>query len=93
MSYAPGDWVEFVRAVDGTPVGQWGKVTGTGFLGGLDIQVSSGVGLVGVDASAVKDAAPDWSSDSTDCEVTGLVGPASVVAAVVVARSRARWGG
>lgn len=93
MSYAPGDWVEFVHAVDSAPVGQRGKVTSTGFLGGLDIQLTTGTRLVGIDASAVQPAAPDSPSGSTGCAVTGLVGLASMVAAVVVAWSRVRWGG
>lgn len=92
MSYAPGDRVEFARAVDGVGVGQRGKVTSTGFLGGLDIQLTSGARVVGVDASAVKAAPPGWSHGSTGCAVTALAGLASIVGSVVVAWSPARWG-
>lgn len=93
MPYAPGDWVELVRAVNGAPVGQRGKVTSTGFLGELDIQLSTGARLVGVDASVVKHAAPDSPLDSTGCAVTGLVGVASIVTAFMAAWSRVRCGG
>lgn len=87
MSYSPGDWVELVREVDGAPVGRRGKVTSTGFLGQLDIELTTGARLVGVDASAVKPAPPGSTSDS-GCAVTAVV----VLAAAVAAWSRARWG-
>jgi hypothetical protein len=89
MSYSPGDWVELVQDVEGVAVGQRGKVTSTGFFGGLDIELSTGARLVGVDPLAVK-AAP--ASADTGCAVTGLAGLASIAAVVAVAWSRARWG-
>jgi hypothetical protein len=92
VPYSPGDGVELVRAVDGVPAGQRGRVTSTGFLGELDIQLTSGVRLVGVDASAVKAAPAVAVAGDTGCVVVGLAGLASMVAAAVVAWSRSRWG-
>jgi hypothetical protein len=92
MSYSPGDWVELVRDVDGVPAGHRGKVTSTAFLGGLDIELSTGARLVGVDPLAVKTAPPGSASAETGCAVVGLAGLASIVGAVVVVWARARWG-
>lgn len=90
MSYSPGDWVELVRDVDGGSTGQRGRVTSTGFLGGLDIELSTGRRLTGVDPTAVR-AAPAMSHDA-GCAVTGLVGLASTIAALTTAWARLRWG-
>lgn len=92
VSYSAGDWVELVREVDGAPAGGRGKVTSTGFLGQLDIQLTTGARLMGVDASAVKSAPPGSASGDSGCAVTALAVLASAIAAVGVAWSRARWG-
>lgn len=95
MSHSPGDWVELVRSVEGTSAGHRGKVTSTGFLGDLDIELTSGARLVGVDASAVKAAPPPSNSGDGGCALVsvGLVaGATTVVAAVATAWARARWG-
>ena len=62
MPYSPGDWVELTRSVDGVPAGTRGKVTSTGFFGGLDIELSTGARLVDVDAAHVSKAAPPRSN-------------------------------
>jgi hypothetical protein len=92
MSYSPDDWVELVRAVDGVQVGQRGKVTGTGFLGEVDIQLTTGARLVGLDASAVEAARSGTAFGDTGCVVASLVSLAPIIAAVVTTWSRARWG-
>jgi hypothetical protein len=92
MAYSPGDWVELVHDVDGVSAGQRGKVTSTGFLGGLDIELSTGVRLVGVDPLKVKATAPRSASADTGCAAVGLAGLASTVTAVALAWARARWG-
>jgi hypothetical protein len=89
MSYSPGDWVELVRDVDGGLTGQRGRVTSTGFLGGLDIELTTGRRLVGVDPTAVRSAPVTSAAGDAGCAVAGLVGVAFTVA---VAWSRLRWG-
>jgi hypothetical protein len=89
MSYSPGDWVELVRDVDGGSTGQRGRVTSTGFLGGLDIELTTGRRLVGVDPTAVRAASVTSAPGDTGCAVAALVGAAFMVAA---AWSRLRWG-
>lgn len=91
MSYSPGDWVELVRTVNGNPAGLRGKVTSTGFVGDLDIQLANGTRLTGVDLSAVKAAPPSPSSGDGGCGLV-LIGTASVIGAVVAAWARTRWG-
>jgi hypothetical protein len=89
MSYSPGDWVELVRDVDGGSTGQRGRVTSTGFLGGLDITLTTGGRLTGVDPTAVR-AAPAMSAPrDAGCAVVSLVGLAYAVA---TAWARLRWG-
>ena len=95
MSYSPGDWVELVRSVDGSPAGLRGKVTSTGFVGDLDIELANGTRLTGVDESAVKSAPPSPSSGDGGCAlaVIGVAsGAAAVLVTVVSAWTRARWG-
>lgn len=95
MSYSPGDWVELVLNVEGASAGQRGKVTSTGFLGELDIELANGNRLVGVDAAAVKAAPPSLHSGDGGCAaaLTGLAaGLATLVAAVATAWARTRWG-
>lgn len=58
MAFAVGDWVEFVRDVRGASRGHRGKVTSTGFLGGLDIHLENGDRVRGVDPSAVVASSP-----------------------------------
>ena len=95
MSYSPGDWVELVRTVDGSPAGLRGKVTSTGFVGDLDIELADGTRLTGVDVSAVKAAPPSPSSGDGGCGLAliGLAsGSAAVLGAAIAAWTRARWG-
>jgi hypothetical protein len=94
MSYSPGDWVELTRTVDGVPAGQRGMVTSTGFLGGLDIELSAGGRLINVDASNVKAAPPSPNTgDGCGLAVLGLAaGTASVVVTLMRAWAGARWG-
>ena len=95
MSYSPGDWVELTRTVEGCAAGQRGKVTSTGFLGGLDIELSNGTQLAGVDPSAVKPASPGSNSGDGGCALTLMcvaAGSAALVATAVSALTRARWG-
>jgi hypothetical protein len=96
MSYSTGDWVELTRSVDGIPAGQRGKVTSTGFLGGLDIELSTGARLINVDAANVKAAPPSPSPSTGDGCGLALVavaaGAASFVTAVARAWAGARWG-
>ena len=95
MSYSPGDWVELVRAVDGSQAGLRGKVTSTGFVGDLDIELANGTRLTGVDESAVKAAPPSPSSGDGGCALAlvGLAsGAAAVAGALVSAWTQARWG-
>ena len=94
MSYSPGDWVELTRTVDGVPAGQRGKVASTGFLGGLDIELSTGLRLINVDSVDVK-AAPRSPNAGDGCGLTvvGLaVGTASAVVTLSWAWAGARWG-
>jgi hypothetical protein len=58
VAFTPGDWVELVRDVPGASTGQRGKVTSTGFFGGLDIHLENGNRVRGVDASAVVASGP-----------------------------------
>lgn len=94
MSYSPGDWVELTRTVDGVPAGQRGKVSSTGFLGGLDIELSTGGRLINVDAADVKAAPPSPSTgDGCGFALVGLTaGTATIVVTLVRAWTGARWG-
>jgi hypothetical protein len=94
MSHSPGEWVELTRNVDGVPAGKRGKVTSTGFTGGLDIELASGARLVNVDAVNVKAASPSpKTGDGCGLALVGLAaGTASVVVALVRAWDTARWG-
>ena len=94
MSYSPGDWVELTRSVDGVPAGARGKVTSTGFFGGLDIELSTGARLVDVDAAhVIKTARPSpHSGDGCGLAVVVAAGTASVGVAAVRAWAGARWG-
>ena len=94
MSYSPGDWVELTRSVDGIPAGTRGKVTSTGFVGGLDIQLSTGARLVNVDATNVKTASPSPNTgDGCGLALVGMAsGAASLLGAVFTAWATARWG-
>ena len=94
MSHSPGDWVELTRSVDGIPAGKRGRITSTGFLGGLDIELSTGARLINVDASNVKPAPPSPSTgDGCGLALVALVtGTASFVVAVTRAWAGLRWG-
>lgn len=94
MSHSPGEWVELTRTVDGVPAGKRGRVTSTGFMGGLDIELSSGARLINVDCADVKAAPPSPNTgDGCGLALVGLAaGTASAVAALVRAWSVARWG-
>ncbi|MGH9057920.1 MAG: hypothetical protein ACRDZY_00155 [Acidimicrobiales bacterium] len=91
MAFGPGDWVELVRAVEGGSVGHRGKVTSTGFLGGLDIHLENGTRLRGVDATAVVASSPSNSSRSGrwGCAVLALLTVGGAAAAVA---TLAPWG-
>jgi hypothetical protein len=94
MSYSPGEWVELTRTVDGVPAGRRGKVSSTGFLGGLDIKLSNGGRLINVDAADVKPAPPSPStSDGCGLALVGLTaGTAAIVATLLRAWAGVRWG-
>jgi hypothetical protein len=94
MSYSPGDWVALTRSVDGVPAGARGKVTSTGFFGGLDIELSTGARLVDVDAANVIKAAQPRSTGGDGCGLALVVaaGTASVVVAAARAWAGVRWG-
>ena len=94
MSHSRGDWVELTRSVDGIPAGKRGKITSTGFLGGLDIELSTGARLINVDAAHVKPAPPSPSTgDGCGLALVGMVaGAATFVGALARAWAGARWG-
>ncbi|ONF73945.1 hypothetical protein [Amycolatopsis keratiniphila] len=81
--------MELVRAVEGGgSAGHRGKVTSTGFLGGLDIELENGTRLRGVDPTAVVASGPSNASSSSGwgCAVVALAtlgGAAAAVAALV----------
>ena len=94
MSHSPGEWVELTRNVDGVPAGKRGRVTSTGFTGGLDIELASGARLVNVDSANVKSApASPKTGDGCGLALVGIAaGTASVVVALARAWGSARWG-
>lgn len=94
MSHSPGDWVELTRSVDGIPAGARGRVTSTGFLGGVDIELSTGARLINVDAANVKAASPRANSgDGCGLALVAVAaGAASFAVAVARAWAGARWG-
>jgi hypothetical protein len=91
VAFGPGDWVELVRDVGNGSAGHRGKVTSTGFLGGLDIQLENGRRLRDVDPSAVVASGPSGSSGSRGwgCAVLALFTIGSTAAAVA---TLALWG-
>lgn len=83
MAFEPGDWVELVRDVPGGTAGQRGRVSTTGFLGGLDIELENGKTLRGVDAVAVVASGPsNQASGGMGCAVLAVIAGGAVAAAV-----------
>lgn len=91
MAFGPGDWVELVRDVAGGSAGHRGKVTSTGFFGGLDIRLENGTRIRDVDPTNVVASGPSSSSGSGGwgCAVLALLTAGTTAAAVA---SSAPWG-
>ncbi|MCI2423064.1 hypothetical protein MOQ72_37170 [Saccharopolyspora sp. K220] len=86
-----GDWVELVREVDGAGSGTRGRVTSTGFLGGVDITTESGHQITGVPADAVRRAPAGTSSPGGDLGCAVIAVALTTTAAGVAAITSGWW--